>query len=90
MLDIFKQLIKYKLPEGIEGAFVEVRLRKTKWLIFGAQRPPCQSLEYFFKHAGFTLDIYRRAHEKFLLARDFYMEDTDRGGFRVSQVSRDD
>ena len=90
MLDIFKQLIKYKLPEGIEGAFVEVRLRKTKWLIFGAQRPPCQSLEYFFKHAGFTLDIYRRAHEKFLLARDFYMEDTDRGRFRVSQVSHDD
>ena len=36
-----KHLIKHKLPEDIEGIFVEVNLRKTKWLIFGACRPPC-------------------------------------------------
>ena len=54
-----KQLIKHKLPEDIEGVFVEVNLRKTKWLIFGAYRPPCQSVKYFFKHVGFALDTYR-------------------------------
>ena len=54
-----KQLIKLKLPEDIEGVFVEVNIRKTKWLIFGAYRPLCQSVEYFFKHVGFALDTYR-------------------------------
>ena len=72
-----KQLIKHKLPEDIEGVFVEVNLRKTKWLIFGAYRPPCQLVEYFFKHADFGLDTCRQTHEKFLFAGDFNKEDTE-------------
>ena len=59
-----KQLIKHKLPEDIEGVFVEVNLRKTKWLIFGAYRPSYQPVEYFFKHVGFTLDTYRQLARK--------------------------
>ena len=50
-----KQLIKHKLPEDTEGVFVEVNLRKTEWLIFGANRSPCQSLENFFKLVSFAL-----------------------------------
>ena len=66
-----KQLTKHKLPEDIESIFVEVNLRKTKWLIFGGYRPPRQSVEYFFNHVGFALDTYKQRHEKFLFAGDF-------------------
>ena len=72
-----KQLIKHQLPEDTEGAFVEVNLRKTKRLIFGVCRSPCQSAEYFFKHAGFGLDTYRQTHKKFLFAGDINTEDTE-------------
>ena len=30
-----KQVSKRKLPDNIEGVFIEVNLRKIKWLIFG-------------------------------------------------------
>ena len=30
-----KQLTKHILPDNIEGIFVEINLRKTKWLLFG-------------------------------------------------------
>ena len=36
-----KQLSKHKLPDDIEGAFIEVNLRITKWLLFGTYRTPC-------------------------------------------------
>ena len=72
-----KQLIKLKLPEDIEGVFVEVNIRKTKWLIFGAYRPLCQSVEYFFKHVGFALDTYKQTYNFFFFAGDFNMEDTE-------------
>ena len=53
-----KQLAKHKLPDVIEGVFIEVNLRKIKWLIFGTYRPPSQPVEYFFKHVGYALDAY--------------------------------
>ena len=72
-----KQLTRHKFPEDIEGIFIEVNLRKTKWLIFGAYRPPSQSAQYFFKHVGFALDTYRQSYDKFLFAGDFNIEDNE-------------
>ena len=46
----------------MKSVFVEVNLRKTKWLILGAHRPLCQSVEYFFKHVRFALDTYRQTY----------------------------
>ena len=37
-----KQLSKHSFPDDIEGIFVEVNLRKTKWLILGTYHPPSQ------------------------------------------------
>ena len=70
-----KQLTRHKLPEDIEGIFIEVNLRKSKWLISGTYRPPCQSAEYIFKHIGFALDTYIQTYDTFLLAGDFNIED---------------
>ena len=62
-----KQLTKHKLPDDIEGVFIEVNLRKTKWLIFGAYWPLSHPVDYFFKHLGYDWDIYRRTWTFFLL-----------------------
>ena len=35
-----KQLTKHTLPDDIEGVFIEVNLRKIKWLVFGTHRYP--------------------------------------------------
>ena len=51
-----KQLTKHILPDGIEGIFVEINLRKPKWLLFGGYRPPQQEAEYFSKHVNNPLD----------------------------------
>ena len=39
--------------------FVELNLRKNKWLLFGSYHLPSQSDEYFFSHVKNGLDIYR-------------------------------
>ena len=72
-----KQLTKHILPDNIEGIFVEINLRKTKWLLFGGYRPPRQQAEYFLKHVNYALDTYRQTFDKFLLAGDFNIEETD-------------
>ena len=38
-----KLLADHKLPNDIEGIFVELNLRKKKWLIFGSYHLPSQS-----------------------------------------------
>ena len=73
-----KQLTKHKLPDDItEGVFIEVNLRKIKWLIFGTYHSPSQPEEYFFKHVGYALDTYGQTYENFLLAGDFNVEETE-------------
>ena len=38
--DIPSKLVsKHTLTGNIEGMFIEINLRKTKWLIFGTSRP---------------------------------------------------
>ena len=72
-----KQLTKHTLPDEIEGIFVEISLRKTKWLLFGKYRPPRQHAECFLKHVNYALDTYKQTFDKFLLAGDFNIEETD-------------
>ena len=50
---------KAHFPGNIEGIFVEINLRKTKWLSFGRYRPPQQQAEYFLKHVNYVLDTCR-------------------------------
>ena len=72
-----KQFAKHKLPNDIEGIFIEINLWKTKWVILGTYHPPSQSVEYFFKHLSFALDTYRQTYEKFLLAGGFNSKETE-------------
>ena len=58
-------LTKHVFPDDIEGLFVELNFRKSKWLLMGAYHPPSQSDSYFFEHLDKALDIYSN-YEKVL------------------------
>ena len=76
--DIPSKLVsKHTLPDDIDGMFIEIKLRKTKWLILGTYHPPSQSDDYFFKALGNAIDQYLKTYEKILLLGDFNDEDTE-------------
>ena len=66
-----KELTKHKFVKTIEGIFIEINLRKTKLLFFGAYRSDNKSHGVkpadFFEEVSFALD-------KFLLAGDFNVD----------------
>ena len=59
-----KLLADHKLTQDIEGIFVELNLRKKKWLLFGSYHPPSQSDEYFFHQVKKDLDMYSKLYER--------------------------
>ena len=62
------------LPSDIECIFIEINIRKTKWLIVGCYHPPSQNDSYFFYNLGKALDSLS-TYKKFLLVGDFNSED---------------
>ena len=72
-----KELFLHKLPNDIEGVFLELNLRKSKWLIFATYHPPNQNDTYYFQSVSFALDTYSKLYDKFLLAGDFNSEDSE-------------
>ena len=69
-----KVLKKHSFPDDIEGIFIEINLRKQKWLLFGTYHPPSQNNEYYFNAVCRSLDIYNSIYSKFLLTGDFNVE----------------
>ena len=55
-----KLLNKHSFPEGIEGLFIEVNFRKSKWLLLGTYHPPSQKDDFYFDSIGRALDPYSR------------------------------
>ena len=72
-----KILKKHIFPNNIEGLFVEINLRKSKWLIFGTYHPPNQNDNYYFDSLTKALDLYNDYYDKFLLAGDFNAEENE-------------
>ena len=72
-----KKLNRHNFPSDIEGMFLEINLRKSKWLLFGSYHPPSQVDDYHLKFVGKALDIYNDFYNKFLLIRDFNIEDVE-------------
>ena len=65
------------MPDDIEGMFIEMNLRKTKWFILGTYHLPNQPDDYLFKAVCNALDQYLKTYKKFLLLEDFNAEDTE-------------
>ena len=70
-----KLVNKHMFPDDIEGLFIEVNLRKSKWLILGSYHPPSQRDEFYFDSIGRALDVYNAMYDKILLAGDFNAEE---------------
>ena len=65
-----KILKKHLFPNDIEGIFVEINFRKSKWLLCGIYHPPSQSDQYYFDNIYKALDVYCQ-YEKIMLVGDF-------------------
>ena len=63
-------LRKHLFPNDIEGVFVEINFRKSKWLLCGTYHPPSQSDKYYFDNIDKALDVYCQ-YEKVVLVGDF-------------------
>ena len=69
-----KELPRFNLPDDIEGIFIELNLRKTKWLVCGLYHPPLQTDAYFFQNVSKALDVYGKTYDKFVILGDFNAE----------------
>ena len=70
-----KLLNKHMFPDDIEGLFIEINLRKSKWLIFDTYHPSSQRDEFYFDSIGHALDAYNAMYDKILLVGDFNAEE---------------
>ena len=66
-----KELKAHKLPANVEGIFVEITIRKTKWLIMGGYNPHKGDISYFLSHVSKELDKFLPSYENILLLGDF-------------------
>ena len=70
-----KQLYKHNFTTDIERMFIEINLRKTKWLLFGTYHPPSNTDKEYFQEIELALDY--SSYEKFLLVGDFNAEESE-------------
>ena len=73
-----EQLSKHDFPEDIEGIFIELNLRKMKWLLFGSYHPPSQNDKYYFECIGKALEVYSSTYDRLLLCGDFNAEEKEK------------
>ena len=73
-----KQLSNHTFPSEIEGIFLEINFRKSKWLLFGTYHPPSQPDHFFFNSVARALEIYSPKYDKILLAGDFNAEEHEK------------
>ena len=68
-----KRLDKYVFSCDMEGLFILLNVRKSKWLLFWSYHPPSQVDIYYFDNLNKTFDTYS-SYEKCLLIGDFKKE----------------
>ena len=75
-----KELKKHNFTKNIEGLFIEVNLRKTKFILFGTYHSPNPIYgignDDYFEQVSLALDMYS-SYEKFLLAGNFNVDRND-------------
>ena len=65
-----KEHILRAFPNDIEGIFVEINFRKSKWLLCLTYHPPSRSDPYDFDNIDKAVDVYCQ-YEKVVLVNDF-------------------
>ena len=76
--DIPSKLLKGTDFEGnLEEIFVQINLRKRKWLLSCSYNPQKSEIRKHLGAVGKNLDSYSSKHENFILLRDFSVEPTE-------------
>ena len=76
--DIPSKLLEgYEFPDDIEGLFIEVNLKSTKWGLFGSYHPPSQNDAYYFEKVSRAIDVYSNSFDKFVLLGDFNAQEVE-------------
>ena len=68
--DLPCKVLPHNLPIDVEGIFIEVTLRKMKWLIVGGYNPQKTSISYFLGNIGKQLDKLLGNYENILILGD--------------------
>ena len=63
--------LQYTLPSDVECLFIEMNLRKKKYLIVGGYNPHKEYSRYFLSHVGKALDTLLCDYDNILLLGDF-------------------
>ena len=57
---------EFGLEDNVEGVFVDINWRKSKWLLLAAYKPPSLSKTKCFDAMGNALDYYNKEYLTFL------------------------
>ena len=78
-----KEIKSHKLPKKVEGIFIKLIIRNTKWLIMGGYNPDKKDISNFLGHVSKELDRFLPQYENLLLLGDFNseMSETDMKDF---------
>jgi exonuclease III len=71
---ITKIISKISLPDDIECIFLEINLRKKKYLFCCTYNPRKSNINYHLKHFGHVLDNYCSSYDNFLIVGDLNSE----------------
>ena len=69
--DIPSKELKSQLPADIEGIFIEINIRKIKWVLMGGYNPQKDNISYFLSHVNKGLDKFLGNYDNILLLGDF-------------------
>ena len=72
-----RELITFSENSNMEGIFLEINLRKTKWLIFGGYNNNKLNIDIFLGKLGPILEQFISKYDNFLLLGDFNSETTE-------------
>ena len=67
-------LKSHSIPQNLEGIFLEINLRKVKWLLFGGYNPHKDNTSIFLTHLTPILDHYLSIYDNYILIGDFNSE----------------
>ena len=72
-----KRLESHKIPDNVEGIFIELIINRDKWFLMGGYNPHKESTSYFLSHVSKVVDANMSTYENFILLGDFNAVSTD-------------
>ena len=66
-----REITSHKLPDNVECIFLEITIRKIKWLIMGGYNPHKETISHFLNHVSKELDKFLPSYENIILLGDF-------------------